>query len=50
LAGDMDKAMLLIHTSKPARPKTPRPNPIPNPNPPPEFQAPEAPKPDSIKP
>ena len=54
LAGDMDKAMLLIHTSKPARPKTPRPTPIPDPNPnpnsAPETQAPEAPKPDSIKP
>jgi PTH1 family peptidyl-tRNA hydrolase len=27
LAGDMDKAMLLIHTSKPPRPKPPRPAP-----------------------
>ncbi len=27
LAGEMDKATLLIHTSKPVRPKPPRPEP-----------------------
>ncbi|MBI3533349.1 MAG: aminoacyl-tRNA hydrolase, partial [Burkholderiales bacterium] len=29
LAGDMDKATMLIHTSKPPRPKPPRPAPAP---------------------
>ncbi len=31
LAGDMNKAMLLIHTSKPPRPKLPRPEALPDP-------------------
>ena len=31
LAGDMNKAMLLIHTSKPPRPKLPRPDALPDP-------------------
>lgn len=29
MAGEMEKAMLLIHTSKPPRPKPPRPEPVP---------------------
>jgi len=29
LAGEMDKATLLVHTSKPPRPKPPRPEPAP---------------------
>jgi PTH1 family peptidyl-tRNA hydrolase len=33
LAGDMDKATMLIHTSKPPRPKSPRPNASPVPAP-----------------
>ncbi|MDE2413139.1 MAG: aminoacyl-tRNA hydrolase [Comamonadaceae bacterium] len=32
LAGDMDKATLLVHTTKPARPKPPRPVPAPTPD------------------
>ncbi|MBS0610279.1 MAG: aminoacyl-tRNA hydrolase [Proteobacteria bacterium] len=32
LAGDMDKATLLVHTTKPARPKPPRPAPAPTPD------------------
>jgi PTH1 family peptidyl-tRNA hydrolase len=42
LAGDMEKAMVRIHTSKPPRPKPPRPPKVPN------AEAPEigAPKPD----
>ena len=31
LAGDMNKAMLLIHTSKPPRPKLPKPDALPDP-------------------
>jgi PTH1 family peptidyl-tRNA hydrolase len=31
LAGDMNKAMLLIHTSKPPRPKLPKPEALPGP-------------------
>ena len=31
LAGDMNKAMLLIHTSKPPRPKLPKPEVLPDP-------------------
>ncbi len=32
LAGDMDKATLLVHTTKPTRPKPPRPMPAPTPD------------------
>ena len=41
LAGDMEKATLLIHTSKPPRPKPPKPPKPPSSNPPP-LQVPNA--------
>lgn len=42
LAGEMDKAMMLVHTSKPPRPKLAKPEPKPEPEPKSEPQAPAA--------
>jgi PTH1 family peptidyl-tRNA hydrolase len=47
LGGEMDKATMLIHTSKPARPKLPKP---PNPSPAPETPESAAKDPDTATP
>jgi PTH1 family peptidyl-tRNA hydrolase len=44
LSGDMDKATLQIHTTKPPRPKPPRPSPAPSPSPSPDADSSTDPK------